>query len=339
MGGMETYCWELMKRLESKADLDLITLPGAPDGAAPSSIKMMGFGIAVVTRLIFRSFADIVHGGDLAIWPLVWLSSLRHPEVKIVISVHGSDINFAQGARCRHRLYRIYVGLGAKLLRNALLIANSQWIAELCRKEGFRNVVVVPLATGMSGDEVPRTHGRHLFFAGRITVTKGLSFIVEKVLPLLDPATGIRVAGSIWDETEAKILEHARVTYLGTLSQDQLAAEYASALCTVVPSLTPEGFGLVAAEAAACGAVVVASKHSGLAEVVTEDVGLVAEAENPNEWAECINRISAWTKERRRSSIERSMKAAKTRFNWARVADETFACYLEKRSVDETAAA
>ena len=53
----------------------------------------------------------------------------------------------------------------------------------------------------------------------------------------------------------------------GRLEHDELAPLLAACEALVVPSTFPEAFGMVAAEAAACGALPVVAAHSGLAEV------------------------------------------------------------------------
>ena len=63
-----------------------------------------------------------------------------------------------------------------------------------------------------------------------------------------------------------------RVVLTGRLEHDELAPLLAAAEAQVVPSTYPEAFGMVAAEAAAAGALPVSAAHSGLAEV-TADAG------------------------------------------------------------------
>ena len=57
------------------------------------------------------------------------------------------------------------------------------------------------------------------------------------------------------------------MTWVGRLEHDELADLLPAAEAMVVPSTFPEAFGMVAAEAAACGALPVVARHSGLAEV------------------------------------------------------------------------
>ena len=58
-----------------------------------------------------------------------------------------------------------------------------------------------------------------------------------------------------------------RVAFTGRLEHEDLPDLLCACEAQVVPSTFPEAFGMVAAEAAACGALPVAADHSGLAEV------------------------------------------------------------------------
>jgi len=59
------------------------------------------------------------------------------------------------------------------------------------------------------------------------------------------------------------------VTIVGRLEHDELAELLPAVSAQVVPSTFPEAFGMVAAEAAACGALPIVAAHSGLAEVAS----------------------------------------------------------------------
>jgi glycosyltransferase involved in cell wall biosynthesis len=69
---------------------------------------------------------------------------------------------------------------------------------------------------------------------------------------------------------------HERVVFTGRLEHDEVADVLPACEAMVVPSTFPESFGMVAAEAAACGALPISAAHSGLAEV-----SLVLAAELP----------------------------------------------------------
>jgi glycosyltransferase involved in cell wall biosynthesis len=66
-----------------------------------------------------------------------------------------------------------------------------------------------------------------------------------------------------------------QVVLTGRLEHDELAELLPACEALVVPSTFPEAFGMVAAEAAACGVLPVSAAHSGLAEVTDALAGAV----------------------------------------------------------------
>jgi glycosyltransferase involved in cell wall biosynthesis len=68
-----------------------------------------------------------------------------------------------------------------------------------------------------------------------------------------------------------------RVVFTGRLDHEELADLLPACAAVLVPSTFPEAFGMVAAEAAACGALPISAAHSGLAEVSTVLAGAIPE--------------------------------------------------------------
>jgi glycosyltransferase involved in cell wall biosynthesis len=75
-----------------------------------------------------------------------------------------------------------------------------------------------------------------------------------------------------------------RIVFTGRLDHEELADVLPACEALVVPSTFPEAFGMVAAEAAACGVLPVSAGHSGLAEVSE-----VIAREVPSEVAEWLS--------------------------------------------------
>ena len=325
VGGMETYSERLTAELGKRTSLDLIVLPGRRSGEAPTALAMIGFALRTAGKLISRPQARIVHVGDLASWPFGWVASCRHPRSRIVISAHGSDVSFAQRRGWRATLYRHYLRLGARLLDGAHVIANSSYVAGLAEASGFRRVSIIPLATDLGANSDQPRSG--LLYAGRISRAKGLRFLVEDVLPLLPQDVILRVAGTVWEERELELLSNPRVDYLGVLSPSQLAGEYGAAAAVLIPTRESEGFGLVAVEAAACGAFVIASRHSGLQDIVRPPIGICVPANGPAEWAAAIEGALAMTPGDRVEQAARSRAIVAEKYRWSQVADATWAIY------------
>jgi glycosyltransferase involved in cell wall biosynthesis len=69
-----------------------------------------------------------------------------------------------------------------------------------------------------------------------------------------------------------------RIVLTGRLDHDELAELLPACEAVVVPSTFPEAFGMVAAEAAACGALPLSAAHSGLSEVSSVLAGAIPSA-------------------------------------------------------------
>ncbi len=334
MGGIETYAYELSRELDGMADVRRIVLPGNADGSPPGAMRLLGFGIATAWRLVtMRRPGAVTHVADMASWPLALVARLRAPRSKIVLSAHGTDLSYAKNRDLKGRLYALYLGLGAWLMGGATVISNSRATAELARSLGFERTETVPLATTM---RPPRPHpepSRRLLFAGRIIPSKGLRWFVGEVLPQLADDVSLDVAGTVWDRDEAVALSAPRVRHIGTLGPDALARAYAGALAVVAPNLPVarsnfEGFGLVAAEAAAAGGVVVAADYFGLADAVEDGVtGTLLPPGDAKAWVAALCDIAAWSADDRAEHVARAQARAEALFSWRRVADQTCAAY------------
>ncbi|WP_205697578.1 glycosyltransferase [Conexibacter sp. SYSU D00693] len=90
---------------------------------------------------------------------------------------------------------------------------------------------------------------------------------LDHLLAFLDGLEADPVARGAYLEAAARIPD--RVLVVGRLEHEELAPVLALCEAQVVPSTFPEAFGMVAAEAAAAGALPVSARHSGLAEVAT----------------------------------------------------------------------
>jgi glycosyltransferase involved in cell wall biosynthesis len=125
-----------------------------------------------------------------------------------------------------------------------------------------------------------------------------------------------------------------RVVLTGRLEHAELAPLLALAEAQVVPSTFPEAFGMVAAEAAACGALPVSSDHSGLAEVTRTLAAAVPEAARP--WLSfptgdvrgLAERLVAWLEapeELRGATRDALVRVARDRYSWDGVARSVIA--------------
>lgn len=335
VGGIETYAFHLSQSLRHHCDVDVTYLPGNQDGSSPAGLSLINFGIRQFFNLLFkRSSAEITHISDMASWPLAFAAKVRDPSSTIVISSHGTDVSYPRRGGFKGRLYGIYLNLGGALLRDCIVLANSRSTADATAQFGFKNIKIISLATNMERQR-SNGSGNQLLFAGRLINLKGCKWFIENVLPKLPQNLTLTVAGTVWDADEEKALKANRVNYIGHLNQDQLARAYADAFCVIIPNIRPkngmfEGFGLVAAEAAAAGGVVLAAAEGGLVEaVINGKTGFLLVSEAADEWVNKINEIHQWKIDKRNKFIDSASKTARKVYSWERVARETFDAYSQ----------
>jgi glycosyltransferase involved in cell wall biosynthesis len=130
---------------------------------------------------------------------------------------------------------------------------------------------------------------------------------------------------------EAAAPAFSRVHFTGRLEHGDLPDLLPSCLAQVVPSTFPEAFGMVAVEAAACGALPLSASHSGLAEVTRQLRAAVAEPvrpllsfeRGPGAIAEIASKLIAWLElpaEERAAARAALSAEARRRFGWEGVA-------------------
>jgi glycosyltransferase involved in cell wall biosynthesis len=168
-------------------------------------------------------------------------------------------------------------------------------------------------------------------YFGKLIYNKGVHLLLE-ALNDLEAKAVIVGFGDYRSELEA--LETDRVLFTGALEHRHLAALLPLCDVAVVPSIFPEAFGMVAAEAAAAGVMPLVARHSGLAEVAA---GL--EAEYPPERApltsfsngdvaelrDKLAALLALPAEERAALGDAARRAAVTRWSWASVAERLLA--------------
>jgi len=101
-------------------------------------------------------------------------------------------------------------------------------------------------------------------YFGKLLRNKGVHVLLE-ALRTVDARAVVVGFGDYRQELEA--LAGPRILFTGPLEHRHLVQLLPLADATVVPSIFPEAFGMVAAEAAAAGSPPLVARHSGLAEV------------------------------------------------------------------------
>ena len=165
-------------------------------------------------------------------------------------------------------------------------------------------------------------------YFGKLLLNKGVHLLLE-ALEEVD-VRAVIVGFGDYRETLEVAADPARVLFTGPLEHRHLVHLLPLADVCVVPSIFPEAFGMVAAEAAAAGCPPLVARHSGLAEVA-EGV----EAEYPPEHRHLasfatgdasdlrgkLEELLALPPSERAAISAAARRAAVERWSWASVAD------------------
>lgn len=124
--------------------------------------------------------------------------------------------------------------------------------------------------------------GRYLAWSGRIVPEKGLHFAIDAARLLGVP---LHIAGPVADpdyfEREIRPRLDENAVYLGHLGHTELANVIGGARALLFTPCWEEPYGLVAAEALACGTPVAAFARGAVAEVLDETCGVLATPDDP----------------------------------------------------------
>lgn len=213
--------------------------------------------------------------------------ALRHPMGRIALHAAAFNVSVSRAVACKIEAPR------------------SEVIYNCADVELFRPGVVAG--------------GRDKFlFVGRFVGEKGVEVVLRALA--LERASGriwpIDLVGSGPLQSRYSALARelgieSQVYFRGPLRGEELAQAFRDCLAVVVPSALPEPFGIVAAEAMACGRIALVSDHGGLSEVV-EGMETAVTPNNPIAWAKALYRAasdSAW-----RDRVERGLGEAVRRF-------------------------
>ena len=266
-------------------------------------------------------------------------------DVPLVVSGHGETLMdpevFADSAQLRFGLRR------ALREASAVTACSPVALADLGARFGLRGGSVVP--NGIRLDPAVPVHAAYRGFevgggtvpsvvaVGRLERVKGFDLLLEAFARVVGrlPEARLRIGGTgtqeraLADAAAAAGIADA-VTFLGRLSAEQVAAEFAAADVVVVPSRR-EAFGLVVLEAWRSGTPLVATDRDGPADLVADGrTGLLVNPEDPDALAEAV--VGLLTDAATAERLGREGQAAAAGYGWDAVTRAYAECY--RRATD-----
>jgi glycosyltransferase involved in cell wall biosynthesis len=300
------------------ADLLLVNhvLPGAAVGAAvgmPFCAKAHGSELEFSMR----------GNDDLAAWAREALASA---DEVVVGSEHIRDV-LVEVVGWSERVRIVPPGVDIEEFRPEPREGALPQLLEEARRDGPRRSERDPDEGNASRfEEFFSEEGPTVVYVGKLSEEKGVRLLLE-ALEGVDARAVIVGFGPARDELERQAGH--RVLFTGALEHRHLRHLWSLADVSVTPSVFPEAFGMVAAEAAACGSPPLVARHSGLVAVAE---GL--EAEYPERQRELASFVQGDPDDLRSKllkilSLPRSQwkelsvaarRAAVERWSWERVA-------------------
>jgi glycosyltransferase involved in cell wall biosynthesis len=242
-----------VRALRDHLDVEELSFP------ATSRVRSVAADVLWYPRL--RADADVLH-----------CPTFRGPfraRQPLVVTVH--DLAVLRRPEWFNRWTRTYSRLAVpRVVRAASrLVAVSEFtrreLVELLGAEPDKIRVVPNGVEDVFTPDGPQAAGDYVLAVGTLEPRKNLARIAQAV------DGELRVVGARgWGGVEPP----ANVTWLGDVSDEELAALYRGARCLVYASLY-EGFGIPVAEALACGCPVVTSEGSAMAELAGPDATYV----------------------------------------------------------------
>lgn len=257
------------------------------------------------------------------VWDVEGIACLDDPDIAVFMSLH-TTYGLAKPHKKEWRMRPLYehfavdpvIAAEGRLLRSVpRILANSQAIvADIAASTGVDfgdRVILCPHGTtdplaghpARSSARQKRSRPVKLLYAGRFEIRKGFDIaakVFERVLSSNRDVHIDIVGEELTHDTRAwlrslgagRLLESERVHFGGLVDRNALEDRFSEADIVVMPSRY-ESFGLVAIEAMAGGAVVLALDVGGLAEVVTDGVSGMLVPMDGREVDTLVDKVSA----------------------------------------------
>ena len=364
VGGMERLNWHMADELSSYAEVKVIG-PDRSAAHKPTNVELAEAPLKPLPLFLLVSFLkglgitlrwrpDVVMAGSGLTAPAVWLLS-KLCGAKSAAYLHGFDIT------ADHRVYRALWRPTFKRLDK--VIVNSTPTRDLALAAGVSAGDISIVYPGVTLPTAPQPessikafrqqHGleekKILLSVGLLTTRKGLREFVEQSLPAIvraEPSTmlvvvgeapknslgaGIQSVESIQAQANRSgVGKHIR--FLGVITDPVLlATAYEAADVHVFPvrhiADDPEGFGMVAIEAAAHGLPTVAFATGGVVDAVSDGLSgcLVA---NEDYLSFAISTLDIISGDTYRQYSERAIVFSK-QFAWSKMGKNVFASLIK----------
>jgi glycosyltransferase involved in cell wall biosynthesis len=296
-GGLEAHTFSVARELHRRGHrVSVFAAPGSDLGFPVGRLEVSSFRCSDVSR------------ADVAAPPALWMEE-HHAYLSLMLDLARrgvDDFDLVLNNSLHHLPVAMSPGLEIPLvttlhtppvpwLESAIGVAGGAGtfvaVSRAMSRAWSHVVSAVTILNGVDPDRwTPGPGGDDAVWSGRIVPEKGPHEAVDAVR-----LTGraITLAGPVLDrsyfEREIRPRLGAHVRYVGHLDQRRLCELVGSSAVAVVTPQWDEPYGLVAAEAMACGTPVAAYARGGLTEIITPETGRLAGTLDVEALAEAVD--------------------------------------------------
>ena len=324
VGGAERYRYETVRRLQEQG---LVVMDLFANGGGAVLVKppwrLLSGGYhpgwpSQIDRILRDRRPDIIYA-HLTVPGLVdvvvWRASLARIPVCLV---YHSDVTGEDWAR--KLMGEIYYHLiGCRTLRcvTTLIVSCPDYLSSSPRLAKLKGIPVYFAPPGVDPQMVmgrSRTGPHYVLFVGKAdSESKGFEqlYLAWQDLRREFPYIGLKVVGPVPSS------KYPGVGFVGRIDdRQQLADCYASALVTVLPSVTTESFGMVLAEALVAGCPVIGTRIGGIPSIVSPDEnGYLVAPRDVNDLYGALRRVICH-RDRLRAKILSDQESNLQNFSW-----------------------
>ena len=252
---------------------------------------------------------DVIHSGHAWVQP----AYAADYGIPLVVTVHGTDlIGYERIMESDDASAYVFRDAARKALESASAIVtiskeNDQLVRKLFPDQadkchlilnGYNSDVfypeVLPQSEVLGMLDIPGEYEHIVSFAGKFAYFKGIDILLRGAAGFLRDDTALILAGDgeLFDEMNelAAELGLKNVYFVHNQPHEKLRKLYSIADVSLLTS-RKEPFGLVIIEAMACGAPVVGSNDGGAVDIITPEVGLLFQSEDPEDLAAKVNSV------------------------------------------------
>lgn len=253
--------------------------------------------------------------------------------IPYVVSLRGSDVPQYDPYNKKLQLFHSFlkpltrliwkrakhvVALSEGLKKTALLSAPGQEIAVI--GNGVETDLFKPSEKPRENDGLFK-----LIAVTRLIERKGVQHILEALKEINDPSIRLQIVGTGNYEKNLKLLAYDlklnhQVDFYGYSLRSELPILYNQSDAFILPSMA-ESFGIVFAEAMACGLPVIAGRTGGVPDLIKEENGILVTPGSVREIKEAIRALQA-SAAKRSSMGKLNRERVLTYYSWKSVAEK-----------------